>query len=51
MKRRSRDRRRRLRATKATRRRIARVMWELTPQSLRYLEEAARGLREEQGRC
>lgn len=44
-----RDRRRRKRETRVTRRRIARLMFELTPQSLRYLEEAARGLREEQG--
>jgi hypothetical protein len=50
VKKRNRERRRRMRTTKATRRRIARVMWELTPQSLRYLEEAARGLAQEQGR-
>lgn len=43
-------RKRRLRCTRKLRRSIARTMWELDPQSLRYLHEAARGLIEEQRR-
>jgi hypothetical protein len=45
-----RDRRRRRREHRNARKHIARVMRDLTPQSLRYLAEVARGLREEQSR-